>query len=121
MTNTGDRRGAEVVQCYVAPPPGPAVRPPKELGAFAKVWLDPGETATVDLALDDRSFAYWDPGLPERAELAARGRPRCRWPAPAAGPPAGWRVDPGRYELHVGPSSADIAHVTAIDVTAPAT
>ena len=52
--------------------PARVVRPPKELAAFAKVWLDPGETATVELALDERAFAYWDPGLPERDELAAR-------------------------------------------------
>ena len=34
--------------------------------------------------------------------------------------PPGWRVDPGRHELHVGTSSAAIAHVAAVEVTAPA-
>ena len=53
VTNTGDRRGSEVVQCYVGPPqPSRLVRPPKELKAFAKVGLDPGEQTTV--ALDAR-------------------------------------------------------------------
>ena len=120
VTNTGERRGAEVVQCYVSPPPGHLVRPPKELGGFGKVWLDPGETATVEITLDERSFAYWDPGLPERDELAARATA-----VPMAGGrgearPPGWRVDPGRHELHVGTSSAAIAHVAAVEVTVPA-
>jgi hypothetical protein len=29
---------------------------------------------------------------------------------------SGWQVDPGRYELHIGRSSADIAHVVPIRV-----
>ena len=62
VTNTGDRRGAEVVQCYVAPPASSKVtRPPKELKAFAKVWLDAGEQRQRELTLDRRAFAYWDP------------------------------------------------------------
>jgi Fibronectin type III-like domain len=119
VTNTGARRGAEVVQCYVAPGRSRLVRPPKELAAFAKVWLDPGETTTVELILDERAFAYWDPGIPEREELARRaaavpmaGRRTARDP--------GWRVDPGSFELHVGTSSAAIAHVVPIEVLAPA-
>jgi beta-glucosidase len=92
VTNTGDRRGAEVVQCYVAPPrPSRVVRPPKELKAFVKVWLDPGEQTIATLTLDERAFAYWDRGEP------------------------GWRVDPGTYELHVGRSSADVAHVVSVE------
>jgi beta-glucosidase len=92
VTNTGDRHGSEVVQCYVAPPrPTRLARPVKELKAYAKVALDPGEQSRVTLTLDQRAFAYWDPERP------------------------GWRVDPGRYELHVGRSSADIAHVVSVE------
>jgi beta-glucosidase len=92
ITNTGDRRGCEVVQCYVAPPPSTAVtRPPKELKAFAKVWLDPGESTTTELVLDERAFAYWDPTAGD------------------------WCVAPGTYELHVGRSSADVAHVVSVE------
>ncbi len=120
VTNTGDRRGAEVVQCYVAPPPARLVRPPKELAGFGKVWLDPGETATVEITLDERSFAYWDPGLPERDELAVRATAVPMAGARGEARPPGWRVDPGRYELHLGTSSAAIAHVAAVEVTAPA-
>ena len=114
VTNTGGRRGAEVVQCYVAPQDPRLVRPPKELKAFAKVWLDAGETATVELELDARAFAYWDPGDPDWPALRER---IAQTPFPADLDPAtspGWRVDPGRYELHVGRSSADIAHVLEV-------
>jgi beta-glucosidase len=116
VTNTGDRRGAEVVQCYVAPGATALIRPPKELAAFAKVWLDPGESATVDLVLDERSFSYWDPGQPDRADLARRAAavPMAGGRAGATAP--GWRVDPGRHQLHVGTSSAAIAHVVPVEV-----
>jgi beta-glucosidase len=119
VTNTGNRRGAEVVQCYVVPLAPHLDRPPKELAGFGKAWLDPAETATVTIELDERAFAYWDPGVPEHAELAARANA-----VPMAGGrdgrPPGWRVDPGSYELHVGTSSEAIAHIAAIEVTAPA-
>jgi beta-glucosidase len=99
VANTGHRRGSEVVQCYVGPPqPSRLVRPPKELKAFAKVVLDPGEQRSVTLELDERAFAYWDPG-----------------DARAADPAPGWRVDPGTYTLHVGRSSGDIAQVVSVE------
>ncbi|MCJ7671723.1 MAG: glycoside hydrolase family 3 C-terminal domain-containing protein [Acidimicrobiia bacterium] len=94
VTNTGTRRGAEVVQCYIAPAAARVTRPPQELKAFAKVWLEPDDTETVTLTLDDRSFAYWDPTA------------------------HAWRVDPGEFTLRVGRSSGDVAHT--IDVTVAA-
>jgi beta-glucosidase len=115
VTNTGQRRGAEVVQCYVAPLAPRLVRPPKELKAFAKVWLDPGETQTVRLELGARAFAYWDPGDPGRAALQSRLAESPFTLEGEAGEP-GWRVDPGRYELHVGRSAADIAHVASVEL-----
>ncbi|MEZ5168236.1 MAG: fibronectin type III-like domain-contianing protein [Acidimicrobiales bacterium] len=36
----------------------------RELKAFAKVTLEPGESTTVELDLDARAFAYFDPGDP---------------------------------------------------------
>jgi hypothetical protein len=117
VTNTGGRRGAEVVQCYVAPCDAGVTRPVKELKAFAKVALDPGETRAVTLELGDRAFAYWSPAVdePEAGPVPP--------PIPLPLPPPdrvvrepGWRVDPGRYELHVGRSSADIAHVVTVEV-----
>jgi len=87
------------VQCYVAPPSSSKVtRPPKELKAYEKVWLDPAESANVELVLDSRAFAFWDP-------TAASGRGRG----------GDWNVTPGSYELHVGRSSADVAHVVSVE------
>lgn len=60
VTNTGDRAGSEVVQCYVADDHSALIRPPKELRAFAKLQLAPGETQTATFALDPRALAYFD-------------------------------------------------------------
>ncbi len=81
VTNTGDRPGDEVVQLYVGDRAASVARPPKELAAFAKVHLAPGETTTVRLALGRRAFAFWDE---------------------AAG---AFRIEPGAFELLVGSSS----------------
>ena len=59
VTNTGDREGAEVAQAYVVYP-SELGEPPKQLRAFQKVILQPGESKTVDLALDARALAIWD-------------------------------------------------------------
>jgi beta-glucosidase len=84
VTNTGGRAGSEVVQLYVAPRAPRLPRPPKELKAFAKAALAPGETRRLALELEANAFAAWDP---------------------AAG---GWVVDPGDYDLLVGRSAGDI-------------
>jgi beta-glucosidase len=117
VTNVGDRPGSEVVQCYVAPRAPRLTRPPKELKAFAKVRLEPGESTVVSLVLDRRAFAYWDPGSPEHDALVARRPFMARGGKDETARAPGWRVDPGHYELHVGRSSADIAHVVPIDLT----
>jgi beta-glucosidase len=60
VTNTGDRPGAEVVQVYVEPLEPPVRSPLRELRAFRKVWLGPGQAITVTVPLDARAFSYWD-------------------------------------------------------------
>jgi beta-glucosidase len=115
VSNSGDRPGSEVVQCYVEQVAPRLDRPRKELAAFAKINLPAGLSSTVEMTLDDRSFAYWDPGQPDwaavtaRAGLAATG---------LGGPPPepGWFVAPGSYRLHIGRSVADITHVVDIEV-----
>ena len=47
VRNSGARRGAEVVQCYVHDAEASVDRPVHELKAFAKVWLEPGATDEV--------------------------------------------------------------------------
>lgn len=60
VSNTGTRAGKHVVQAYVSTAAGPVRRPVRELRAFAKVSLEPGETTTVEFDLSRRAFAYWD-------------------------------------------------------------
>jgi beta-glucosidase len=84
VTNTGKLAGKEVVQVYVHDRKSKLVRPPKELKGFAKIELQPGETKTVNFALDFRSFAYYDPAY------------------------KGWVTEDGDFDILIGSSSADI-------------
>jgi len=59
--NTGKLAGDEIVQLYVGYPHTAARRPKKELKAFARVSLQPGETKTVPLQVAARDLAYWGP------------------------------------------------------------
>jgi beta-glucosidase len=62
ITNTGSMAGKEIVQVYVHDQQSSLVRPPRELKGFSKVSLQPGETRTVEIKLDFRSFAFYHPG-----------------------------------------------------------
>lgn len=92
VTNTGRRAGAEVVEAYVGQPAKNG-EPPLQLRAFAKVYLNPGETTQVKLALDPRSFCIYD--------TAAR-----KWISPA-----------GTYRIMVGTSLSDLPLHSAVTVT----
>jgi beta-glucosidase len=121
VANVGDRRGAEVVQCYVAQRDPRLSRPDKELKAFAKVWLDPGEHGIARVALGPRAFAYWDPGDPDREALQER-LAGLQFGGRGAGlrssSTPGWRIDGGVYEVRVGRSAEDIAHVATVKMAA---
>src|SRR5687767_1331031 len=84
VTNTGKRAGKEVAQLYVRDIKCSLARPEKELKAFAKIELAPGETKTVTLHMDREAFWFYDP---------ARG---------------GWVTEPGEMEILIGSSSRDI-------------
>jgi beta-glucosidase len=123
VTNTGPRPGAEVVQLYVEPPgggrarPGGRLRPVKELKAFRKVRLRPGESTTVGFDLGQRSFAYYD--VADQDWLALLERHPVSWASREVHlhrREAGWYVDPGTYLLHVGRSSAEVAHIVTVEV-----
>ncbi|CAD5372809.1 Beta-glucosidase [Rubrivivax sp. A210] len=93
VRNTGTRTGSEVVQLYVHAVEPALPRPPQELKAFAKLSLAPGQTQAVSLALGMRAFAAFDEA-------------RCAWVAA-----------PGRYEIRVGASSADIRQRATLVLT----
>ena len=84
VSNTGSRSGAEVVQLYVSDLKASVPRPVKELKAFRKVMLQPGETQTVTLTIDRQALSFYD-------DQASR-----------------WTAEPGDFDLLVGTSSADI-------------
>jgi len=120
VTNTGSRRGAEVVQLYVEPPPGPLFRPRKELKGFAKAWADPGETVSLCITLDQRSFACWDPGSTETDHLLARLGDGAVVPAHSTGPPGkelGWRIFEGPHRLHLARSVTDVVATLDVEIT----
>jgi beta-glucosidase len=62
VTNTGKRAGEEVVQLYVGYQGSKVERAPKDLKAFARVSLAPGETKPVTLELSVPDLAYYDVG-----------------------------------------------------------
>jgi beta-glucosidase len=76
VTNVGERAGQEVVQCYLADLEASAARPPRELRAFAKVELAPGERRRVELRLGADALSFWDPTrkawVAEAGEFEAR-------------------------------------------------
>ena len=113
VRNIGDRPGSEVVQAYVGSDEPNLMRPTKELRGLAKVRLEPGEEQLVELLLDHRAFAYWDPGDPtwpdrvDSSPVAAGGGGDRRTEA-------GWVVDPGIYRVHLGASSTNVRSVLAV-------
>lgn len=60
LKNTGKRKGKEVVQLYVHDEECTWTRPEKELKAFAKVELEPGEKRKITFELEERDFSYYN-------------------------------------------------------------
>jgi beta-glucosidase len=93
VTNTGTRRGDEVVQLYLRDVVSSVTRPTKELRGFERVTLAPGEKRTVTFVLG-----------PEALSLVDRHMQRV--------------VEPGRFEVMVGASSSRLITAT-LDVAEP--
>lgn len=60
ITNNGKVAGAEVVQIYVTDPECSYRRPRKELKGYKKVFVDPGETKTVEISLDRHALGFYN-------------------------------------------------------------
>ncbi|MCE6998214.1 glycoside hydrolase family 3 C-terminal domain-containing protein [Saccharothrix sp. S26] len=60
VTNTGDRAGAEVVQLYSHQKKSRVQQPVKQLRAFDRVELRPGETKTVRFTVPVSELSFWD-------------------------------------------------------------
>ena len=68
VTNTGTVAGDEVVQLYIHDELACVARPMKELAAFKRVTLAPGESREVELEVPYRRFALWDERMVQRVE-----------------------------------------------------
>ncbi|MEO6547230.1 MAG: glycoside hydrolase family 3 C-terminal domain-containing protein [Ferruginibacter sp.] len=80
IKNTGLRSGAKVAQVYVSDPVCSVVRPVKELKAFEKVFLQPGETKMVE-NVEVANLAFYDEGRKD------------------------WNIEAGDFVLQLGNSS----------------
>lgn len=89
IRNTGTRAGKQVVQLYIAPQKPDVVRPVKELKAFRKVSLQPGEEQEVVFELGEQMFQYFDADAHQ------------------------WVTDKGAYKLMVGTAADAIQSVTS--------
>ena len=92
LKNTGSVEGKEAVQLYVGDDESTYERPIKELKAFQKISLKPGESKEVKFTLGKRDFAYWNPEIHN------------------------WHVETGSFTIYIGSSSADIRLTEKIDV-----
>lgn len=86
IKNIGAFRGSEVIQLYISKPESAIIRASKELKAFEKVFLAPGESKEITLTLDNRSFSYYSP-LEKN-----------------------WCTEEGNYCIQLGNSSDNILH-----------
>jgi beta-glucosidase len=60
VTNTGTRRGDDVVQLYIHDPVASISQPVRRLRGFERVTLDPGQKRTVSFTLDRSDFGFYD-------------------------------------------------------------
>ncbi|HTW06548.1 MAG TPA: glycoside hydrolase family 3 C-terminal domain-containing protein [Acidimicrobiales bacterium] len=81
VTNTGERAGADVAQLYLGEPAA-AAEPPRQLEAFQRVALAPGQSTVVHFTLAGSQLGYFS---------AKTSR---------------WSVAPGAYRVWMGDSSA---------------
>jgi beta-glucosidase len=81
IKNTGSAYGAEVVQLYASDPVCTVLRPEKELKAFQKIFLKPGESVTVVMPVKVADLAFYDESK------------------------KAWNTEAGEYMLQLGNSS----------------
>ncbi|MBL7856823.1 MAG: glycoside hydrolase family 3 C-terminal domain-containing protein [Cyclobacteriaceae bacterium] len=92
VKNTGNVPGAEVVQVYVKDDVSSVERPEKELKAFQKVFLNPGEAKPIEFVLNEDAFHYYDEKTGQ------------------------FIVEPGAFTIFVGSSSREITLTGTVDL-----
>lgn len=71
VANKGAVAGVETVQLYVRDLSGEVVRPVKELKAFRKVSLQPGESCVVEFTLEEPQLRYYHSDLTHSSDAGA--------------------------------------------------
>lgn len=92
ISNTGEYAGKEIVQLYVRDLTNETCRPDKELKGFEAVYLEPGETKTVVMKLNKRSFAWYHTGMKD------------------------WYAADGSYVVMIGKSSRQIEMTQTVHI-----
>ena len=87
VTNAGSVAGSDVAQLYIRDEVSSVTRPVKELRGFRRVWLNPGETKTVEFTL-----------RPDELSFLNRDMHRV--------------VEPGTFKLMAGGNSKDLIDIT---------
>ena len=83
LTNTGKVAGEEVAQLYIRDNVASLVRPVKELKAFEKVYLQPGESKVIHVTIDRNKLSFYNQQLE-------------------------WKAEPGIFTLMIGTASDNI-------------
>jgi len=89
LTNTGLRSGDEVVQYYVSQSQSSVVQPERQLKAFGRITLEPGQTVRVTQRLTPQDFQIVDAAM-------------------------NWTLEPGDCDILIGSSSTDIRLTTTL-------
>lgn len=89
VTNTGARKGKQVVQVYASRNNSSVDRPVRWLVGFAEVNAEAGETILAEVKIRGREFAHWSDG---------------------------WQYEAGKFELHVGTSVVDIISTFEVQI-----
>ncbi|MFD2614916.1 beta-glucosidase BglX [Paenibacillus gansuensis] len=87
VTNNGSAAGVETVQLYVRDMAGDVVRPVKELKAFRKAALEPGESEVVRFTLSEEQLRYYHADLTHAS-------------------------DAGSFRVYIGPNSRDVIELS---------
>jgi beta-glucosidase len=90
IKNIGNVAGAETAQLYIHDFESSVPRPTKELKGFKKVFLNPGESKTAEIKLQEKDFSFWDPAKKD------------------------WFAEPGEFTIMTGAASNDIRQTATV-------
>jgi len=92
IKNTGKVKGAEAAQVYISDVKSTVLRPLKELKAFSKVMIEAGESKQVEINLPVKDWAFFN----DKTQT--------------------WIIEPGKFIIMVGASSAEIRQTLSVNV-----